>query len=155
MTRRAGHRWAWRLTLGAGAVAVSAACTSSTTPRQLSSCPTYKGGHASDTTLAGNYTLASFCQDTLPAAGPAQGVTGTLTLTAPPNDSFKVAITRPMQLPVNLAGPYKPSHDTITVTLALGQFVATYAFAANTLYVSGSLPAGGMLQPIALVFAHQ
>jgi len=57
---------------------------------------------------------------------------------------------------VTLAGPYGVSHDTITVMLGqpFGTFTGTYAFASNTLSVSGHL-LGSPPPPIALVFAKQ
>jgi hypothetical protein len=135
------------------AAAVAVACSSSTSPHIATPCPTYTGGSATPATLAGDYTLVSFCQDTLPAFGPAQGVTGTLTLTTGTPDSFKATINVP-PTPVVLAGPYGVSHDTITVTLPppFGTFTGTYAFSANSLYVSGFL-LGSPPPPIAIVFA--
>jgi len=135
------------------AAAIAAACSSSTSPHIATPCPTYTGGSATPTTLAGDYTLVSFCQDTLPAFGPAQGVTGTLTLTTGTPDSFLATINVPPS-PVVLAGPYGVSHDTITVTLPqpFGTFTGTYAFSSNSLYVSGFL-LGSPPPPIAIVFA--
>lgn len=138
------------------AASIAVACSSSTSPHVATPCPTYKGGSATPATLAGAYTLVSFCQDTLPAYGPAQGITGSLTLTntAPAvPDSFKATINVPPS-PVVLAGPYGVSHDTITVTLPppYGTFTGTYAFSANTLYVSGFL-LGSPPPPLAIVFA--
>lgn len=155
------RRDAYRLTCGfaVGVVAVGVACSNSTSPHVGPPCPSYSGGSATPATLAGDYTLVSFCQDTLPALGPAQGVTGSLTLTTGTPDSFKATINIPMQLPVVLAGPYTVSHDTITVTLPppLGTFVGTYNFVTavtpNTLYVSGHLP-GTPPPPIAIVFSR-
>lgn len=145
------------LALGVAAAALAAACSSSTSPHQAAPCPSYTGGSATATTLAGSYTLVTFCQDTLPALGTAQGFSGTLTLThATSVDSFKAAINPPSPAsPVNIVGPYTVSHDTITVTLPPPysvQILVTYAFTANTLFVSGSLPTGGAPQPLAIVF---
>ena len=153
------RRTASRLTCGFVVAAVAAvlvvACSSnSTSPHVGTPCPKYSGGSATPTTLAGNYTLVSFCQDTLPAAGP-PAVTGTLAMThATAVDSF---IANLNVLPAPLAGPYTLSHDTISVSLqALGTFIGTYAFAshtsADTLFVSGYLP-GSPPPPIAIVFA--
>jgi hypothetical protein len=156
MTRRVYGRWAWGVTLAVTAVAIGAACSSGTNPHTLVYCPAYGGGNAKDTALAGSYTLVSFCQDTVPAFGPAQGVTGSLILTATaPSvpDSFKALINFPMPPNTNLVGSYQVSHDTIAVTFQLGQFVGVYSFYAGTLKVSGSLPAGGTPQPIAIIFA--
>jgi hypothetical protein len=133
------------------AASIAVACSSSTSPHVGTPCPTYSGGSANPTTLAGNYSLLSFCQDTLPAFGPAQGVTGTLTLThSTTADSFQAVINVPPS-PVALAGPYAVSHDTITVTLpmGLGAFTGTYAFSGTMLSVSGKLPSN---TPIAIVF---
>ena len=157
MTRRAYGRRAWGFTLGMTALAVGAACSSSTNPHTLVYCPGYGGGNARDSALAGTYTLVSFCQDTVPAFGPAQGVTGSLILTATaPSvpDTFKAVINFPTPPSTNLVGSYQVSHDTIAVTFQLGQFVGLYSFYAGTLKVSGSLPAGGGTpQPIAIIFA--
>lgn len=140
------------------AASIAIACSSnSTSPHVATPCPTYTGGSATPATLAGDYTLVSFCQDTLPAFGPAQGVTGSLTLTNVTPDSFKATINVP-PVPVTLAGPYSVSHDTITVTLPppYGTFTGTYAFAshasADTLFVSGFL-LGSPPPPLAIVFA--
>ena len=151
MTRRMRYTRVGAGTLGL-AVAIAAACKS-TSPPQLAYCPAYKGGSATPATLAGSYTLVSFCQDTLPAFGPAQGVTGSLVMTVGTPDSLKTLITIPGQTPVALAGPYTLSKDTIAVTLGPPlnlAFVASYALAANTLYVSGTMP--GTAQPLAIVF---
>ncbi len=159
MKRRTAVRLASGSALAAVAAVVAAACSNnSTSPHVATPCPTYSGGSATPTTLAGTYGLVSFCQDTVPAFGPLQGVTGSLTLTSVSPDSFKATITIPTQAPVVLAGPYAVSHDTITVTLPppLGTFTGTYAFAAHpggdTLSVSGHLP-GNPPPPIAIVFA--
>jgi len=139
------------------AAAIAVACSSSTSPHVGTPCPTYSGGSATPVAVAGDYTLVSFCQDTLPAFGPALGVTGTLTLTSVSPDSFKAVITFPTSADT-LAGPYTLSHDTITVTLPnpLGTFVGTYDFTSqaggDTLFVSGHLP-GNPPPPIAIVFA--
>jgi hypothetical protein len=144
------------LTLGVAAAALAAACSSSTSLHRAAPCPSYSGGSAKPDTLAGTYSLVTFCQDTLPALGTGQGYSGSLILTkgATP-DTFKATITPPSPAsPVNITGPYTVSHDTITVTLAMFgniPFPVTYAFSANTLYVSGSLP-GGVPQPLAIVF---
>jgi hypothetical protein len=151
MTRRMGYARAWGCLLGL-AVAVAAACKG-TSPPQLAYCPTYKGGNANYATLAGTYSLVSFCQDTLPAVGRAQGDTGSLIMTVGTPDSFKALIAQPGQAPVGLAGPYTLSKDTLAVTVGPPvniSFIATYAFAANTLYVSGLLP--GTTQQLAIVF---
>ena len=145
------------LSAGVAAAALAVACSSSTSPHHATPCPSYSGGSATAATLAGSYTLVTFCQDTLPALGTAQGFTGSLTLThAASVDSFKAAISPPSPAsPVNIVGPYTVSHDTITVTLPPPfsvQVVVTYAFTANTLFVSGSLPTGGAPQPLAIVF---
>ena len=158
MTRRVYGRWAWGFTLAVTALAIGAACSSSSTnPHTLVYCPAYGGGNAKDTALAGSYTLVSFCQDTVPAFGPAQGVTGSLILTATaPSvpDSFKAVINFPVPPNTNLVGSYSLSHDSIIVSFPLGQFVGLYSFFAGTLKVSGSLPAGGGTpQPIAIIFA--
>ena len=153
------RRSAYMCGAGVAAVvtAIAVACSSSTSPHVATPCPAYTGGSATPTTLAGDYTLVSFCQDTLPAFGPAQGITGTLTLTNVAPDSFKATINVP-PTPVVLAGPYGVSHDTITVTLPppFGTFTGTYAFAshpsADTLFVSGFL-LGSPPPPIAIVFA--
>ncbi len=156
MRRPGAYRLACAVALGSVATAIAVACSNSTSPHVGIPCAKYSGGSATPATVAGDYTLVSFCQDTLPAFGPAQGVTGTLTLTAVSPDSFKATIN--LQPPVVLAGPYALSHDTITVTLPapLGTFIGTYAFAshvsADTLFVSGFLP-GSPPPPIAIVFA--
>jgi hypothetical protein len=156
MTRRQAYRLACGFTIGVAAVGV--ACSSSTSPHLGTPCPTYSGGSATPTTLAGSYSLVSFCQDTLPAAGPAQGVTGSLILTHVVGvpDTFKATINIGLT-PTVLAGPYTVSHDTITVILpVVGTFTGTYAFATHTsgdtLSVSASLP-GSPPSPIAVVFA--
>lgn len=156
MKRRAAYRWG--STAAGVAAAIAVACSSSTSPHIAAPCPTYKGGSATPATLTGDYTLVSFCQDTLPAFGPAQGITGTLTLTNVAPDSFKATINGVPPVPIVLAGPYSVSHDTITVTLPppLGTFTGTYAFATNaggdTLFVSGFL-LGSPPPPLAIVFA--
>ncbi|HYL55111.1 MAG TPA: hypothetical protein VEU73_06000 [Gemmatimonadales bacterium] len=154
MKRRTAVRWG---SFAAGvAAAIVVACSSSTSPHVGTPCPSYTGGSATPTTLAGNYTLVSFCQDTLPSFGP-PAITGTLALTLGTPDSFLAAINVP-GTPVNLAGPYSVSHDTITVMLPppYGTFTGTYAFAAHaggdTLFVSGFL-LGSPPPPIAIVFA--
>jgi len=124
--------------------ALGTACSRDTSRIQGLSgpCPTYSGGRASPGSLAGTYTVVSYCQNSLPAFGPA----GSLTLTASP-DSMDVWINRGRLSPVALAGPYTVSRDTITVLSplgSLGPFTGTYAFSANTLYMSGTL-AGGRL----------
>jgi hypothetical protein len=109
-------------------------------------CPTYSGGSASPARLAGTYTVVSYCQNSLPASGPA----GSLTLTASP-DSMNAWINRGRLSPVTVAGPYTVSRDTITVSSppgSLGSFVGTYAFSANTLYMSGSLEDGRLFVAI-------
>jgi len=109
-------------------------------------CPTYSGGSASPASLAGRYTVVSYCQNALPASGPA----GSLTVTASP-DSLNAWINRGRLSPVALAGPYTVSRDTITVSSppgSVGPFVGTYAFSANTLYLSGSLADGHLLVAI-------
>ena len=154
MKRRTAYRWG---SVAAGVVAaIAVACSSNTSPHIATPCPSYSGGSATPTTLVGNYTLVSFCQETLPAFGPAQGVTGTLALTTGTPDSFKATINGIPPVPVTLAGPYGVSHDTITVMLGqpFGTFTGTYAFASNTLSVSGHL-LGSPPPPIALVFAKQ
>jgi hypothetical protein len=152
------RRTAYRCGSIAAAVAASiaVACSSSTSPHLATPCPTYTGGSATPATLAGDYTLVSFCQDTLPTFGPAQGITGSLTLTntAPAvPDSFTATINVP-PTPVVLAGPYTVSHDTLTVTLPppFGTFTGTYAFSSNTLSVSGS-GLGSPPSRLAIVFA--
>ena len=159
MRRRDAYRLACGFALGSVATGIAVACSSSTSPHVGVPCPKYSGGSATPAALAGSYTLASFCQDTLPAFGPAQGVTGSLTLTTGTPDSFQATIHIPQQLPLNLAAPYTVSHDTITVNLPapLGTFIGTYNFVTaatpNTLYVSGHLP-GNPPPPIAIVFAR-
>jgi hypothetical protein len=159
MKRRSAYRLTCGFAVGAVAAAVAAACSSSTSPHVGTPCPTFQGGSADAATLAGDYTLVSFCQDTLPAITTAQGLTGTLTLTSVAPDSFKATINIPLQQPVVLAGPYTVSHDTITVALPvpLGTFIGTYAFTStaggDTLFVSGHLP-GNPPPPIAIVFAR-
>ena len=162
MTQRV-RRWTTRsfaLAMAAAvATAVAVACSNGTSPHLGIPCPSYSGGSAIPTTLAGDYTLASFCQDTLPAFGPAQGVSGNLTLTTGTPNSFSATINIPPQQPLTLAGPYTVSHDTITVNLPapLGTFIGTYNFVTaatpNTLYVSGHLP-GSPPPPIAIVFTR-
>lgn len=155
MKRRSAYRLTCGFAVGVVAAAVAAACSNSTSPHRGTPCPTYSGGSATPAAVAGDYTLVSFCEDTLPAVGPADGVTGSLTLTSSP-DNFSATIN--LQPPVVLAGPYVLSHDTITVTLPapFGTFTGTYAFAdhasADTLFVSGFLP-GSPPPPIAIVFA--
>lgn len=152
MNRRTAYRCGSIAAAVAASIAV--ACSSnSTSPHVATPCPAYTGGSATPATLAGTYSLVSFCQDTLPAYGPAQGITGSLTLTNVTPDSFKATINVP-PVPVVLAGPYSVSHDTITVTLPppYGTFTGTYAFASNTLSVSGHL-LGSPPPPIAIVFA--
>ena len=154
MEHRQGYRLAWGLGVGAAAaLAVTCSSSTSTSPHVATPCLTYSGGAATTAALAGTYTLVSFCQDTQPARGPAQGDSGTLILTHASVDSFKATIKMPMQVPLVLAGPYAVSHDTITVNLPLpvGTISGTYAFSANTLYVSAHLP-GSPPPPIALVF---
>jgi hypothetical protein len=158
MKRRLAYRLVWGFAVGAVVAAVAVACSSSTGPHVGTPCPTYSGGSATPATLVGDYTLVSFCQDTLPAFGTAQGFSGTLTMTVGTVDSFQATINIPLQNPVVLAGPYAVSHDTITVTLPqpFGTFTGTYQFAshasADTLFVSGFLP-GSPPPPIAIVFA--
>jgi hypothetical protein len=159
MERRTASRLTWGSVVAAVAAVIAIACSNnSTSPHVGTPCPKYSGGSATPTTLVGDYTLTSFCQDTLPAFGPLQGVTGTLTLTNMAPDSFKAVIMMTGQQPLALAGPYSVSHDTITVTLPapLGTFIGTYAFAAtaghDTLSVSGHLP-GNPPPPIAIIFA--
>lgn len=158
MKRRSAYRLTCGLTVAAVVAAVAVACSSSTSPHLGTPCPTYAAGSATPATLQGDYTLVSFCQDTLPAFGTAQGFGGTLTMTVGTPDSFQATINIPLQSPVVLAGPYTVSHDTITVTLPapFGTFKGTYAFAdhasADTLFVSGFLP-GTPPPPIAIVFA--
>jgi len=155
MKRRTAFRWG---SFAAGvAAAIAVACSSSTNPHVATPCPSYSGGSATPATVAGDYTLVSFCQDTLPAFGPPV-VTGTLTLTTGTHpDSFTATINVP-PTPVVLAGPYTLSHDTITVILPppFGTFKGTYAFAphagGDTLFVSGFL-LGSPPPPIAIVFA--
>jgi len=153
MKRRTAYRWG---SIAAGVVAaIATACSSNTSPHIATPCPSYSGGSATPTTLAGNYALVSFCQDTLPSFGP-PAITGILTLTLGPPDSFKATINGIPPVPLTLAGPYGVSHDTITVMLGqpFGTFTGTYAFASNTLSVSGHL-LGSPPPPIALVFAKQ
>lgn len=155
MTRRSAYECG---AVVAAVAAIAVACSSSTSPHVATPCPAYTGGSATPATLAGDYTLVSFCQDTLPAFGP-PAITGSLTLTHTTNDSFTATINVPTPPPVTLAGPYTISHDTITVMLPLpfGTFTGTYAFAshasADTLFVSGFL-LGSPPPPIALVFAR-
>jgi hypothetical protein len=153
MKRRHTYRLASGLGVAAGAAAIAVACSSSTSLHHAASCPTYSGGAATTATLAGTYALVSFCEDTQPALGPLQGVTGSLVMTHTTTDSFQATINIPRQSPVMLAGPYMLSHDTISVSLPppFGTFAGTYNFAANTLYVSGHLP-GSPPPPIAIVF---
>src|SRR6266513_3731926 len=109
-------------------------------------CPSYSGGSASPAGLAGTYTVVSYCQSSLPASRPG----GSLTLTASP-DNMNAWINRGRLSPVTIAGPYTVSRDTITVSSppgSLGSFVGTYAFSANTLYMSGSLADGRLLVAI-------
>ncbi len=147
MKRHVAYRVTCGFAVGALASAVAVACSSSTSPHHGTPCPTYSGGTATPDALQGDYNLVSFCQDTLPIA---QGVTGTLTMTAVPPDSFKALISIPGQLPLPLAGPYSLSHDTITVNLGfLGTFIGTYSFSGTVLSVSGKLPDN---TPIAIVF---
>ncbi|HKW40392.1 MAG TPA: hypothetical protein VJN39_03995 [Gemmatimonadales bacterium] len=154
MKRRDAHRLVC-VVIGVMAAAVAVACSNSTSPHMGTPCPKYTGGSATPITLAGNYTLASFCEDTLPAFGPAQGFMGTLTMTHSASaDSFQAVIQVPNQSPLALAGPYTIGHDTITVTLPqpYGTFTGTYAFALHppdTLSVSGLLPGN---TPVAIVF---
>jgi hypothetical protein len=158
MACRGGDRRRWGVAgaiaaAAAAAAAVAAGCGEGLAPRVATPCPVYRGGTATPAVLAGNYTLVSFCQDTLPALGPAQGVTGTLVMTVGTPDSFQATVNLPGQAPVQLAGPYTLSHDTIAVNLQIIQFVATYTLssATDTLYVSGTLP--GTSQGLAIVFA--
>jgi hypothetical protein len=155
------RRTAYRLTLASAVAAVAAviaiACSNnSTSPHVGTPCPTYSGGGATPTTLAGDYTLVSFCQDTLPASRP-PAVNGTLTMThGTTADSFQ-AVINTGQGPLPLAGPYVLSHDTIIVTLqGLGTFPVAYKFVSlasgDTLYASGHLP-GNPPPPIAIIFA--
>ncbi len=105
---------------------------------QSGPCPTYSGGSASSASLAGSYTIVAYCANALPASSPA----GSLTLTAGP-DSLNAWIDRGRLSPVTLAGRFTVSRDTITVSSppgVLAPFVGTYAFSANTLYLSGYLP---------------
>lgn len=129
--------------------AIAVACSSSTSPHVGTPCPTYSGGSATPVTLAGNYTLVSFCQDTLPLQ---QGVNGTLSMTVGTGGAPDSFIANLNVLPAPLAGPYAVAHDTITVDLGtLGTFIGTYAFhthaTGDTLFVSGHLPGA-----IAIVF---
>ena len=154
MARCGVHRW--RQSAAAGAIAAAAAalvagCGEGLAPHVATPCPVYRGGSATPAVLAGGYSLVSFCQDTLPALGPAQGVTGALVMTVGTPDSFQATVNLPGQAPVQLAGPYTLSHDTISVNLQIIQFVATYAFSGDTLYVRGSLP--GTAEGLAIVFA--
>jgi hypothetical protein len=109
-------------------------------------CPTYSGGSATPTSLAGNYTAVSYCQNTLPSFDPA----GTLTITASP-DSFRAWLNRGRLSPVTLAGRLTVSGDAIAVSSPRGSWgplVGTYAFSANTLYVSGTLTNSGLVVAI-------
>jgi hypothetical protein len=157
MARGGLHRRRWGLAAtGAGAAvaaALAAGCGGGLAPRVATPCPTYRGGNATPAILAGSYTLVSFCQDTLPALGPAQGVTGTLVMTVGTPDSFRATVNIPGSPPVALAGPYTLGHDTISVSLQVIQFVATYKLSSanDTLYVSGTLP--GTSRGLAIVFA--
>jgi hypothetical protein len=109
-------------------------------------CPSYSGGSASPATLAGTYTIVSYCQGSLPPSHPG----GSLTLTARP-DSFSGWIDRGRLSPVVMAGPYTVSGDSIRVSSqpgSLRSFVGTYAFSANTLYVSGNAADGRLIVAI-------
>jgi hypothetical protein len=137
-------RW-WSVrscTLGVAA-AVLAACSHGTPLQMTGPCPSYRGGNASPTSLAGSYAVVSYCQGSLPASD----LGGSLTITASP-DSLHAWVERGRLSPVVLVGPYAIAGDTITV----GSFVGTYAFSANRLYLSGSLPGSSL--PIAMVFAR-
>ncbi len=156
MKRRTAVRLAYGSALAAVAAVVAAACSNnSTSPHVGTPCPKYSGGGATPVTLVGTYSLVSFCQDTV---APAQGVTGSLTMThATTVDSFKAVITIPGQNPLPIAGPYVLSNDTMIVTVqGLGTFPVAYRFAshasADTLFASGNLP-GNPPPPIAIVFA--
>jgi len=110
-------------------------------------CPTYSGGSASPTSLAGTYTVVSYCQNSLPASHPG----GSLTLTARP-DSLRGSINRGRLSPVVLWGSYTLSGDSIMVSSqpgSLGSFVGTYAFSGNTLYLSGTAADGHLVVAIA------
>lgn len=137
MTRCARH-WSTRGFTLAVIVALGAGCAGDTSLQVQGPCPSYGGGDASPSSLAGNYTVVSYCQNSLPPSGPS----GSLTLTASP-DSFSGWINRGRLSPVVLTGAYTVSRDTIAVSSppgSLGPFVGTYAFSADTLYVSGYVP---------------
>jgi hypothetical protein len=133
MTQLVGPRRAERFTFALAALVV--ACSTGAGLRPNGPCPTYSGGLAAPTSLAGTYTIASYCQGALPPWGPA----GTLGISASP-DSFRLWIDRGRVSPVVVAGPFTLAQDTISVAQAVAwaSFVGTYAFAANTLYVSGT-----------------
>ena len=159
MERRTAYRVAYGSVAAAVAALIGVACSNNSTgPHVGTPCAKYSGGGATPTTLVGSYTLSSFCQDTLPAFGPAQGFTGTLTMTHGASvDSFKAVINIPNQSPLPIAGPYVLSNDTMIVTVqGLGTFPVAYKFAshasADTLFASGYLP-GNPPPPIAIVFA--
>ena len=109
-------------------------------------CPTYSGGSASPASLAGTYTVVSYCANSLPPTRPA----GSLTLTATP-DSMNAWIDRGRLSPVVVSGPYTVSGDSIRVSSqpgSLRSFVGTYAFSGNTLYMSGTAADGHLVVAI-------
>ena len=119
--------------------ALGGGCSDGTTPEGLhvsGPCATYGGGTATPASLAGSYTVVSYCQNAQPLSGPA----GSLAMTASP-DSLRMWVNRGRLSPVTLTGPYTVSGDTITVTApaSFGSFFGTYAFVVDTLYMSGRL----------------
>ena len=144
-----GHATRTALTLTVtGIIGVVTACSPDKSLMQVATgpCPTYSGGSATPTSLAGSYTVVSYCQTSLPASGPA----GTLTITASP-DSLNTWVNRGRLSPVTLAGPYAISGDSITVASppgSWGPFVGTYSVSANTLYMSGTLTNAGLFVAI-------
>lgn len=133
MTQLLGKRQAGRRTIALAVLGV--ACSTGAGVRTSGPCPTYSGGLAAPTSLAGTYTITSYCQGALPSWGPA----GTLGISASP-DSFHLWVNRGRLSPVVVTGPYTLAQDTISVTQAIAWdgFRGTYALAANTLYVSGT-----------------
>src|SRR2546427_8156329 len=117
---------------------VGVACSPGKSLMQVATgpCPTYSGGSATPTSLAGSYTVVSYCQTSLPSYGPA----GTLSMTTNP-DSFTTWVNRGRLSPVTLAGPFTVSGDSITVASppgSWGPFAGTYSFSANRLSMSGT-----------------
>jgi hypothetical protein len=140
--------------LGAVAVAIAAACKSSTSPHQPTVCPSHSGGASQGDSLYGLYHLVSYCLDTLPAFAP-PAESGHVTLShANAIDSFVAVLVPQGQQPESILGTYThPIPDSIHVTgevrvpgvpIALGvQLLGRYLLRHDSLSVSGTLAVTG------------